>query len=61
MSTKENVKAYCERFDNLDEVGHIALLYLPAFGDLMQKAIDRNSPLTRSGVEEVFGDPGWEW
>lgn len=51
---------YSRRFGNLDTVGHISLLYLPEFGDLMQKALDRNTPLTRSEVEEVFGDPGWE-
>jgi len=52
---------YAGKFDNLDEVAHVSILYRPEFANLMQKAINRNSPLTRQEIEEVFGDPGWEW
>jgi hypothetical protein len=61
VATRQVCDAYSERFDNLDEVAHPSLFYLPKFGELLQAAIDRGSPLTRAEVEAVFGDPGWEW
>ena len=33
----------------------------PEYNKLLQTAVDRGTPLTRSEVEAVFGDPGWEW
>jgi len=54
-------REYSSRFDNLDEVEHVSFFDRPEFSRLLQKAIDRNSPLSRKEVEEVFGDPGWEW
>ena len=53
-------RVYDDKFGNLDEVGHMSVLFDPAFGELMQKALDRNSPLTRHEVEEQFGKLGWE-
>jgi hypothetical protein len=53
--------AYSRKFDNLDEVGHLSVLYRPEFAELMQAAINRNSPLTRAEVETVFGPLSWEW
>jgi len=52
---------YSRRFDNLDEVEHVSFFDRPEFSALLQKAIDRNSPLTRPEVEQVFGDPGWNY
>ena len=52
---------YSRKFDNLDQIEHASFFDAPQFSALLQKAIDRNAPLTRQEVEEVFGDPGWEW
>jgi len=52
---------YSRWFVNLNEVEHVSFFHRPEFVQLLQKAIDRNSPLTRQEVEEVFGDPGWGW
>jgi hypothetical protein len=61
VSTTAISEAYSEKFDNYAELAHPAIFFLPKFGDLLQKAIVRNFPLTRQEVEAVFGDPGWEW
>jgi hypothetical protein len=51
---------YSAKFDNYADVAHPAVFGEAAFGVLMQKAIDRNSPLTREEVENEFGELGWE-
>lgn len=61
VATSQLAETYAAQFTNLDEVAHPSFFHKPAFGALLQKAIDRQSPLTRAEVEEVFGDPGWEW
>ena len=60
-SIRETGKDYSSKFDNLDSVAHLSIAFDPKFAGLMQKAIDRNSPLSRAEVEEVFGDISWEW
>ncbi len=54
-------KDYAVRFDNLADLAHPAIAHDPKFGDLLQTALDRGTPLTRAEVEAIFGDPGWEW
>jgi hypothetical protein len=54
-------EAYSLKFDNLDEITHPSIFFLPSFGELLQKAIDRGSPLTRDEVESQFGELAWDW
>jgi len=61
VSTIAILKAYSEKFDNYAELAHPSIFFLPKFGDLLQKAIDRNSPLTDREVESQFGSLDWEW
>jgi hypothetical protein len=61
VATTAVSEAYSEKFDNLDDVTHPSIFFLPAFGELLQKAIDRGSPLTRDEVESQFGDLAWDW
>jgi hypothetical protein len=60
IANEAQVDAYSEKFDNFDEVGHPAIVTTARFGDLLQKATNRGSPLTRQEVEAVFGDLSWE-
>lgn len=52
---------YAEKFDNFSEVAHPAIAFDPRFDGLMQRAVDRNSPLTQAEVEAEFGPQAWEW
>ncbi len=58
---KDIERAYHAKFDNLDEVWHMSIFDQPEYNKLLQTAVERGTPLTRSEVEAVFGDPGWEW
>jgi len=64
MTNSEMIRvseAYSAKFDNLAEIGHPSIFYRDEFGCLLQKAIDRGTPLTRSEVEKKFGPVSWEW
>ncbi len=61
LPTLKVSEAYSARFDNLDEVSHPAIFFMPAFGDLLQTAIDRGLPLSQAEVEAKFGPQSWEW
>lgn len=61
VATQKVSDLYSEKFDNLDEVAHPAIFFLPHFGDLLQTAIDRGAPLTRAEVDAAFGEQAWEW
>ena len=61
VATTKIADAYEEKFGNFDRVAHPSVFYLPEFGELLQKAIDRNSPLTRAEVDQAFGTQSWEW
>lgn len=61
VATNAIAEVYSTRFNNLDEVSHPSIFFEPAFGALLQKAIDRNSPLTQAEVEAVFEGISWEW
>jgi len=61
VATSKVSDAYSEKFDNLDEVAHPAVFYLPEFGALLQQAIDRGTPLTRAEVDKQFGEQAWVW
>jgi hypothetical protein len=54
-------REYFQRFgsENQLRVTHMSFAFDEKFGALMQKAIDRNSPLTRQEVQAVFGNE-WE-
>jgi hypothetical protein len=60
VATTEVSKKYSEKFDNFAELAYPPIVFLPAFGDLLQKAIDRNSPLTDQEVQAAFGPLEWE-
>ncbi|MGA3268064.1 MAG: hypothetical protein ABSE16_14710 [Verrucomicrobiota bacterium] len=47
-------KAYSARFDNLDELEDMSFFTRPEFSALLQKALDRGTPLTRAEVEAAF-------
>ena len=34
---KQVGRDYSRKFDNLDEVGHLSIIFRPEFGELMQK------------------------
>jgi len=61
MNYLELLKEYHEKFGNLDEVKHPAFEHDPRFAELLAAAIARGRALDRHDVEEVMGDPGWEW
>lgn len=61
IKASEIGKEYSRKFDNLDSLGHVSILFDPRFGNLMQTAITRNRPLTRDEVEAEFGPLAWEW
>ena len=54
-------EAYADRFSNLAEVSHPAICLSPGFGELLQKALDRGTPLTQAEVDIQFPDLNWEW
>lgn len=61
IGTEAQADAYSKKFDNLSEVSHPSVFAKPRFGKLLQKAIDRGTPLKRREVEVVFGKQSWEW
>ena len=61
VATTSIAEIYSTKFDNYAELAHPEIFFLPKFGELLQKAIDRNSPLTEAEVQAEFGDIDWEW
>jgi hypothetical protein len=61
VATSKASEAYSEKFDNLAEVSLPAICFTPEFGALLQKAIDRGTPLTQAEVDQEFGPQSWEW
>ena len=61
VATTKVSEAYSEKFDNLAEVSVSPLCFTPEFGALLQKAIDRGTPLTQEEVDREFGAQSWEW
>ena len=52
---------YAALFGNLDEVCHPAVMFEPAFRDLLARAVASGTALTRGEVEKVFPGVAWDW
>jgi len=52
---------YQAAFGGIDEIVHPAIMFEPEFLQLLEKAVARGTPLTRTEVETVFPDVSWEW
>jgi hypothetical protein len=55
------LQAYGEKFDNLDELAHPALLEEPRFPQFLLARVQSGVPATRHDLEAKFGELPWEW
>ena len=55
------LKAYSDRFDNLDELMHPAYVANPDFIAFLQSAIDAGKKATLQDAESKWGKVDWEW
>lgn len=53
-------RRYEARFGGLDELVHPSIMFEQQFLDLLQNALDTNSPLTRERVDQIFPSVPWE-
>lgn len=62
--TREQIVAiglcYQERFGNIETIGHPKIAFEPRFGELMERAIRANEPLTCLAVAEAFPEYDWD-
>ena len=63
MSTIEQIavtQAYEARFGNIDTIANSQALCDPRFYELLQKAIDTNTPLDCAAIDAAIPDLSWE-
>lgn len=58
---EQALKAYADRFDNLDELTHPQLMEDPRFPDFVQAAVRSGEKITREQIEQKFGAVAWDW
>lgn len=61
LNMTDAAEAYSGLFDNFNDLAHPSIVFKPEFYDLLQRAVDRGTPLTVAEVEQVFGKLNWEW
>lgn len=54
-------KLYAERFDNVDELRHPALLEVDGYLEFLLAAARADKPTTKADVEKRFGKLAWNW
>ena len=55
------LRAYDERFDNLDELAHPAYWVMDEFIEFLQAAVAAGRPATQQEIEAKLGAVSWDW
>lgn len=59
-NAQEIINAYGDKFANVDEILHPALISDPRFLRLLQRAVADNTQVTRDQIEEATGEAPWD-